>query len=64
MRSKPSANKIAFETNNKFKLKLYPEQNSINKRQRIPKGQSKMDNSEKLPTYSTEDEEKTQIKGI
>ena len=29
-----------------------------NKRQRIPKGQSKMDNPEKLPTQGTQDEEK------
>ena len=29
-----------------------------NKRQRIPKGQSKMDNTEKLATQSTQDEEK------
>ena len=30
----------------------------INKRQRIPKWQSKMDNPEKLATQSTQDEEK------
>ena len=30
----------------------------INKRQRIPKGQSNMDNPEKLATYGTQDEEK------
>ena len=29
-----------------------------NKRQRIPKGQSKMDNPEKLVTQGTQDEEK------
>ena len=29
-----------------------------NKRQRIPKGQSKMDNPEKLATQGTQDEEK------
>ena len=32
--------------------------NVIYKRQRIPKGQSKMDNPEKLATYGTHDEEK------
>ena len=32
--------------------------NLVNKRQRIPKGQSKMDNPEKLATQSTKDEEK------
>ena len=32
----------------------------FNKRQRIPKGQSKMDNPEKLATQITEDEEKQQ----
>ena len=31
---------------------------NINKRQRIPKGQSKMDNPEKLATQDTHDEEK------
>ena len=31
---------------------------TINKRQRIPKGQSKMDNPEKLATYGTQDQEK------
>ena len=31
----------------------------INKRQRISKGQSKMDNPEKLTTQGTQDEEKT-----
>ena len=30
----------------------------INKHQRIPKGQSKMDNPEKLATHGTQDEEK------
>ena len=30
----------------------------LNKRQRIPKGQSKMDNPEKLTTLGTQDEEK------
>ena len=30
----------------------------INKRQRTPKGQSNMDNPEKLATYGTQDEEK------
>ena len=30
----------------------------INKRQTIPKGQSKMDNPEKLATYGTQDEDK------
>ena len=32
--------------------------NITNKRQRIPKGQSKMYNLEKLATYGTQDEEK------
>ena len=30
----------------------------VNKRQRIPKGQSKMDNPEKLATQGTQDEDK------
>jgi len=30
----------------------------LNKRKRIPKGQSKMDNPEKLAQYGTQDEEK------
>ena len=30
----------------------------VNKRQRIPKGQSKMDNPNKLATLATQDEEK------
>ena len=30
----------------------------LTKSQRIPKGQSKMDNPEKLATYGTQDEEK------
>ena len=30
----------------------------LNKRKRIPKGQSKMDNSEKLATQGAQDEEK------
>ena len=30
----------------------------VDKRQRIPKGQSKLDNPEKLVTYGTQDEEK------
>ena len=30
----------------------------VNKRQRIPKGQSKLDNPEKLVTYGTLDDEK------
>ena len=33
-----------------------------NKRQRIPKGQSKMDNAEKLATQSIQDDEKQQQK--
>jgi hypothetical protein len=32
--------------------------NCFNKRQTIPKGQSKMDNPNKLATYGTQDEEK------
>ena len=35
---------------------------SINKRQRIPKGQSQMDNPEKLATLGTQDEEKLKKK--
>jgi hypothetical protein len=31
---------------------------TVNKRQRIPKGQAKMDNPEKLATECTQDEEK------
>ena len=31
---------------------------NLNKRQRIPKGQSNMDNSEKLALWGTQDEEK------
>ena len=31
---------------------------ALNKRQRIPKGQSKMDNPEKLATQGTQDEER------
>ena len=31
----------------------------VNKRQRIPKGQLKLDNPEKLETYGTQDEGKT-----
>ena len=30
----------------------------VNKRQRIPKGQSELDNPEKLVTYGTQDDEK------
>ena len=37
---------------------LYPFSNLTKKRQRIPKGQSKMDNPKKLATYGTQDEEK------
>ena len=36
---------------------------SLNKRQRIPKGQSNMDNAEKLATQGTKDKDK-QIKKI
>ena len=32
-----------------------------NKRKRIPQGQSKMDNPEKLATYGTQDEERRNI---
>ena len=38
-------------------IKLY----LFNKRQRIPKGQSKTDNTEKLTTYSTQDKEQQNI---
>ena len=38
-------------------LNCYLEKEGINKRQRIPKGQSKMDNPEKLATQGTQDEE-------
>ena len=34
----------------------------VNKRQRIPKGQSKMDNPEKLATYGTQDTGRRQTK--
>ena len=34
--------------------------NTLNKRQRIPKGQSKMDNPEKLPTQSKKNKNKKQ----
>ena len=37
---------------------------NINKRQRIPKGQSKMDNPEKLAIQDTHDEEKQKHNSI
>ena len=45
---------------NKSNLKLRPTGDTVvNKRQRIPKGQSKMDNPEKPATRETHDKEKT-----
>ena len=41
-----------------FPIDLMFYHNVIYKRQRIPKGQSKMDNPEKLATYGTQDEDK------
>ena len=41
---------------------LVSSSNMENKRQRIPKGQSKMDNLENLATHGTQDEEKTNQK--
>ena len=35
-----------------------------NKRQRIPKGQSKKDNAQKLTTYGTQDEKETALTSI
>ena len=44
--------KLATQDENKQNTK------SFNKRQRIPEGQTKMDNLEKLATQCTQDEEK------
>ena len=39
-------------------MQFYQFESTINKRLRIPKGQSKMDNPEKLTIQGTQDEEK------
>ena len=42
-------------------INMQRDSRTVNKSQRIPKGQSKIDNQEKLATQGTQDEEKQNI---
>ena len=57
-------NEIYESVNNGLDNSLGKTQKRMNKRQRIPKGQPKMDSTEKLPTQGTQEVDKQNTNNI